>query len=102
MSVARAFDFTGYARHRTRFVPDDVEAALRLLAFDVTAGAPSPVETALPLGFPSKGNEKTVLTDLIAADGRLYALVTRSDRLWVRDPRWQSQVVVALGEAGGR
>jgi len=73
------------------------QAALRLVALDITADSPKPVVSAVPLGFPSAGSRKTALFDLIAADGRLYALVTQSDRLWIRDPRWKSQHVIALG-----
>jgi hypothetical protein len=72
-------------------------ARLRLVAFDITGENPAPVETAIDLGFASEGNGKSALFDLIAADGRLYALVTQSDRLWVRDPRWKAQHVIAIG-----
>jgi outer membrane protein assembly factor BamB len=72
------------------------EAALKLVALDMTADKPTPVERKLPLGFPSKGNEKSALFDLIAVDGTLYALVTQSENLWIRDPRWKSQWVVAV------
>jgi len=75
------------------------EAALRLLALDITAAAPKPVARVIPLGFASAANRKTALFDLIAADGKLYALVTQSARLWVRDPRWTAQHVIALGAA---
>jgi hypothetical protein len=72
------------------------EAVLRLLAFDLSADAPAPVEKEIGLGFPSEGNRKSALFDLIAADETLYALVTQSDRLWVRDPRWKAQHVLAV------
>ncbi len=71
-------------------------AMLRLVALDLAASEPRAVEKALPLGFASAASRRTALFDLIAADGRLYALVTQSDRLWVRDPRWQAQHVVTL------
>lgn len=73
------------------------EARLRLAAFDVTAPAPAPVVIDVGLGFEAKAYPKSALFDLIAADGRLHALVVQSDRLWIRDPRWQRQVVVAVG-----
>jgi hypothetical protein len=76
------------------------DAALRLLAFDVTASRPRPVEIGVPLGFPSAENRKSALSDLIAVEGRLYALITQSDRLSVRDPRWKVQHVMALRSAG--
>lgn len=75
------------------------DAALRLLAFDITSPTPEPIATLIPLGFASADNRKTALFDLIAVDGTLYALVTQSDRLWVRDPRWKAQHVVAIGPA---
>ncbi len=71
-------------------------AMLRLLAFDVAADAPEPVVRAVPLGFPSAGSERSILTDIAAVDGRLYALVTQSRNLWIRDPRWKAQHVIAL------
>jgi hypothetical protein len=72
------------------------EAAIRLVALDITASKPEPVVKTIPLGFPSLGNEKSVLLDLVAVDGTLYALVVESGRLWIRDPRWEKQHVVAL------
>ena len=75
------------------------QAALRLVALDITADRPKPIVSAVPLGFPSAGDRQTALFDLIAADGRLYALVTQSDRLWIRDPRWEAQHVIAIGLA---
>ena len=72
------------------------QAMLRLLAFDITADEPQPTETAIPLGFASHENRKTAIFDLIAADGTLYALITQSDRLWIRDPRWKAQHVIAM------
>jgi hypothetical protein len=74
--------------------PDTV---LRLLALDVTAPRPTRIERALPLGFASTGNRRSTLMDLIAADGRLYALVLRSDVFWIRDARWTALMVLAIG-----
>jgi hypothetical protein len=75
----------------------DAQAVLRLLAFDITLDKPVPVVKTFPLGFTSRENEKSVLFDLIAADGRLYALITQSQCLWIRDPRWTNQHVLAIG-----
>lgn len=77
------------------------KAVLRLVAFDLSADRPTPVEQAIALAFPSAGNRKTALFELIAADGRLYAMVTCSDWLWTRDPRWTEQRVVALAPTAG-
>ena len=74
------------------------EAVLRLLGFDITADKPQPISRAISLGFASHENRRSALFDLIAVDGTLYALVTQSDRLWVRDPRWNAQHVIALSE----
>lgn len=73
------------------------KAVLRLVALDVTADAPAPVERTVPLGFPSKGNERSTLMDLAAVDGRLYAYVLQSESFWIRDPRWKAQHVLAVG-----
>jgi hypothetical protein len=73
------------------------EAVLRLVALDVTADAPEPVERTVPLGFTSKGNERSTLMDLAAVDGRLYAYVLQAENFWIRDPRWKAQHVVAIG-----
>lgn len=75
------------------------EAVLRLVALDVTADAPKPVEKAVPLGFPSEGNERSTLMDLAAVGGRLYAYVLQSENFWIRDPRWKAQHVIAVGGA---
>jgi hypothetical protein len=72
------------------------EAALRLLSFDITADEPQPITKAFSLGFTSADNRRSALFDLIAANGTLYALVTQSDRLWIRDPRWKAQHIIAL------
>ncbi len=74
------------------------EALLKLLAFDLTAPSAKPVEKSIKLGFESGDNRKSALFDLVAADGALYALVTQSDRLWIRDPRWKNQLVVKIAE----
>jgi hypothetical protein len=73
------------------------EAALRLLAFDVTSEKPAPVETSFPLGFDSEKFSKSHLTDLIAVDGRLHALVTRSSRLVPNVRVFEAQAIVTLG-----
>jgi len=66
---------------------------LKLLAFDLTQPEAAPIGRAFPLEVEGKG---TILHDLIAADGSLYALVTESEQLWIRDPRWTRQLVLAL------
>lgn len=72
------------------------EASLRLLAYDtLDAGAP-PVMSAFPLGFRGPEFPRSILSDLVAADGRLHALVTKSKVLEARDPRWSAQQVVTL------
>jgi hypothetical protein len=73
------------------------QAQLLLVSFDITKTDPEPVVRTFSLGFRSGEYGKSVLFDLIAADGKLFALVTQSDKLWVRDPRWQKQHVVAMG-----
>lgn len=73
------------------------QAKLLLVGFDITKSNPKPVVKSFSLGFQSKKYAKSVLFELIAADGKLFALVTQSDKLQVRDPRWQKQLVVALG-----
>lgn len=79
--------------------PSGGEAVLRLVALDITAPKPEPVEKTVPLGFSGSENEKSVLLDLAAVDGTLYALVIESDRLWIRDPRWNRQHILALRPA---
>ncbi|NRA39764.1 MAG: hypothetical protein HRU15_16605, partial [Planctomycetes bacterium] len=71
------------------------QAQLQLISFDLTVENTKAVEQTIPLNFNAK---KSVLHDLIAADGRLYALVTESEHLWIRDPRWTRQHVIAIGQ----
>jgi len=75
------------------------DATLRLLAYDTTAPAPDPRPLAFPLGIPAREFPRTVLSDLIAADGRLHALIHQSKTFQHQDPRWQHQHVVTLGAA---
>jgi len=74
----------------------DGEAELVVLSFDTQAEKPNPQVQRFPLGFSGAGNAKSWLTDLIEHEGRLFALVTQSDRFGMRDPRWAAQHVVAL------
>ena len=73
---------------------------LRLWAFDVTKDSPAPVKKEFDLGFSADDNGDSNLSDLIAVNGRLYALVYQADRMMLdsNDPRmdWSAQHVVAL------
>jgi len=73
------------------------KAQLRLLGFDVTASATHPVEKVFPLDFDSAKFPKSMLTDLIAVDGRLYALVTQASKLAPNVHMFEFQQIVALG-----
>lgn len=71
---------------------------LHLLSFDVAAAEPpKPAEFTLDLGIPKAGHSRTCLFDLIAADGRLYALITESDTLDSGHHTWTAQRVIAIG-----
>lgn len=81
---------------------DQTNATLRLLAFDITSPTtPVPTEFTYDLGIASASNSETCLFDLIAVNGRLYALITESDTLDTRDHTWTGQRVIALGDPGG-
>lgn len=78
------------------------DARLKILSFDITESNAGPVVSHVRLGFGSADNARSALFDLIAADSRLYALVTQSARLWIRDPRWKAQHVIAIeGDGSG-
>ena len=79
------------------------DAVLSLLVFDLTAGSAAPVQKKIPLGFVSASYKNSVLTDIAATNGILYALVTKSDSLQDNSyfdsySKWQSQIVLALAE----
>lgn len=78
-------------------------ASLHLLAFDVADAQGMPREKILPLGFPSASHRDSALFDLIAAEGKLYALVYQANELELDSPTpkmmWSAQHVVALGSA---
>jgi len=75
------------------------DLALRLRAYDLTAETAEPVDRRIALDLPTAGHGKSILSDLIAADGRLYALITLSHELEPERPHWQAQRIVALGAA---
>jgi len=68
-----------------------------MACFDITADQATPVESTIPLGFPSANNRRSGVTDLIASDGKLYALVTQSDLMGPNDPTWDAQHVICVG-----
>jgi hypothetical protein len=75
---------------------DGDDAKLRLLGFDVTTAKPEPVENVFSLGFAAKNFPNSVLTDLIAVDGQLYALVTQAATMAPNRRVFDAQQVFAL------
>jgi hypothetical protein len=84
----------------------DGEAALRLAAFPMKAGKPEPHLLDFPLGFPAREHPASALTDLIACDGQLFALVLRAKTIYRPNAAkpwggggpgdWDAQLIVAL------
>ena len=72
------------------------EAALQLACYGATDAAPAPVVRRFCLGFASRDYRDSELTELIAADGSLYALVTRAKVLNPQSINGATQFVVAL------
>jgi hypothetical protein len=72
------------------------EAHLRLVAYDLRADSAIARIHEVPLGFAGHDFPDSTLTDLIAADGRIFALVHRAAELTPRVVRWDRQIVLAL------
>ena len=75
---------------------------LQVAGFDVTAPVPAtpPVPFTVDLGVPLGGNLESRVTDLMAIDGTLVALVSESPDL-LRNGHIHAQQVVALSSSGG-
>jgi hypothetical protein len=75
---------------------------LQVAGFDVTATAPAglPVPFTVDLGVALGGNLESRVTDLIAIDGTLVALVSESPDL-LRNGHIHAQQVVAISSSGG-
>jgi hypothetical protein len=72
------------------------EAMLRLVAYDTSLEHPKALVRAIPLGFQAKEFPDSMLADLIATDGTLYALIRQSSELTPKRVTWQNQIVLAL------
>ncbi len=89
--VAGRFAYVGWVGTKNQG-----EAELVLAAVDLEKPGAGPVIRRFQLGFPAETNPASALIDLIAADGRLHALIYRSDALTYGDQRWYEQVLVSL------
>lgn len=72
-------------------------AELVLCAFHLKRPADKPVLRRFHVGFDAEAYPASALIDLIAANGKLFALVYRSHDLHYGDPRWSAQVLVSIG-----
>jgi hypothetical protein len=71
-------------------------AQLTLACYDLSAGVITPNVKSFLLSFKSAEYKDSFLTDLIAVDGVLYALLTQSKSLTPREITWERQIVIAL------
>jgi hypothetical protein len=72
-------------------------AQLALLAFDLRSATASPIFKEFPLEFSSKEFPHSLLSDIIAVDGQIYALITRADANYTwSNQKFSGQAVVCL------
>ena len=90
--VAGHYAYVGWVSTKT-----GGEAELALCAVNLKSPQAKPMIRRFPLGFSAEKNPASALIDLIACNGRLYALMYRSDVLNYGDERWYEQLVMALG-----
>jgi hypothetical protein len=82
------------------------EAQVRLVAFNLDEAKPEPRTWAFPLGFAAGDYPASSLTDLVACDGRLFALMLRAKTIYTPNATqtwggggpgdWDAQIVIAL------
>ncbi|OGS21975.1 MAG: hypothetical protein A2252_00335 [Elusimicrobia bacterium RIFOXYA2_FULL_39_19] len=74
-------------------------AILKVAGFDITSSAAPvtpPVAFSYDLGILSANNSKTCVIDLVAVDGRIFALVVESNNLLSTDHVWTAERVVCI------